>query len=276
MAIRDILVHLGDDPRNDVRTNVALGLAAKHEARLIGLYVLPIPTWPATAEGYVPVDLIEKMMKEARAEADKAKKWFLDACRKQGVKSEWRLAEGDPLILVPEQARYADLVVVGQVEEDMDVDRPSGVIGLPEETALTAGRPVLIVPYAGKFRTVGKRVLVAWNGSREATRAVHDALPLLTRAQKTIVFSVNADTESHIPGADISAHLARHGVKAEAQHTVAKDIEVGDALLGAASDLSIDLIVMGCYGHSRLREFVLGGATRELLRHMTVPVLLAH
>lgn len=276
MAIHDILVHLGDDPRNAARIQAAIQLAQKHEAHVTALYCAPPPTWPATAEGYIPTDLIERIMSDARKEADKQKKVFAEACRKEGVKSEWRFVEEDPLLVVPEHARYSDLVVVGQVQEDDDAEKPSGVIGLPEDTALDAGRPVLVIPYVGKFKTIGSRVLLAWNGTREATRAVHDAMPLLRMAKKVTVFSVNADAEYHIPGQDIARHLARHGVKAEAQHTVAKDIDVADVLLDAVADLNADMLVMGAYGHSRVREFVLGGATRDVLDHMTVPVLLSH
>ena len=123
-------------------------------------------------------------------------------------------------------------------------------------------------------------MIVAWNGSREATRAVHDALPLLRMAKSVSVFSIAATPadlpESRWPGADIAAHLARHGVKVATGHTVADPISIGDALLNRASDDGADLIVMGAYGRSQLREFVLGGATRDVLRTMTVPVLLSH
>jgi len=144
--------------------------------------------------------------------------------------------------------------------------------------ALGVGRPVLIVPRYGTFETVGERVLVAWNGSREATRAVHDALPLLKLASSVTVLSIDPehDTGDRIPGADIALHLARHGVAAEGMSTVGLDISVGDLLLSRAADLGADLIVMGAYGHSRVRELVLGGATRHILQHMTVPVLMSH
>ncbi len=137
-------------------------------------------------------------------------------------------------------------------------------------------RPVIALPFAGEFKTLGRRVLVAWNGSREAARATHDALPFLTQADKVMVLSVNATGEEHIPGADISTHLARHGVGVEIHNRVQGNIGVGDAILNAASDYGADLLVIGAYGHSRLRELVLGGVTRHLLRHMTVPVLMSH
>jgi nucleotide-binding universal stress UspA family protein len=166
------------------------------------------------------------------------------------------------------------LAVVGQPDESEEL--PPAIATLPHVLVLTAGRPVLVVPYAGKFAKIGTRVLIAWNASREAVRAVNDAMPILQRAKKVIVLSVNPTKKDHIPGADIAAHIARHGCKVEATHTVAKDIEVGDALLGAITDYGADLLVMGAWGHSRMRELVLGGATRELMGQMTVPVLLSH
>ncbi len=145
---------------------------------------------------------------------------------------------------------------------------------------MTSGRPVLVVPYIGPGKSVATHVLVGWNASREATRAVNDAIPLLQRAKKVTVLAVDPEggTEGHgeVPSADISLHLARHGIKVEAAQTVTGDIDVGDALLSRASDLGADLIVVGAYGHSRMREFILGGVTRHLLQHMTVPILISH
>jgi len=139
---------------------------------------------------------------------------------------------------------------------------------------------VLVVPYAGTFSAPGQRVLVAWNASPQATRAVNDALPLLARAAKVTILAINpaGGSRGHgeVPGADIALHLARHGVRAEATHVYADDIEVGDVILSRAADFSADLIVMGAYGHARLREIVLGGATRSLFEHMTAPVFMSH
>jgi nucleotide-binding universal stress UspA family protein len=136
------------------------------------------------------------------------------------------------------------------------------------------------VPYAGDGATLGETVLVAWNASREAARAVNDALPLLQQARAVTVLAVNPlggiAGDGDVPAADIALHLARHGVKAEAAHTVAPDIPEGDAILDYAADIGADLVVAGGYGHSRMREFVFGGVTRSLLTEMTVPVFLSH
>jgi nucleotide-binding universal stress UspA family protein len=136
---------------------------------------------------------------------------------------------------------------------------------------------VLIIPYIGLQAPIGQRIMIAWKNTREAVRAVHDAMPLLTAAAEVQVVMVNPSAEDgDAPTADICRHLDRHGVNVESTHIVARDIEVGDALLSRAADESIDLLVLGAYGHQRWRETVFGGVTRHLLQHMTVPVLMSH
>jgi nucleotide-binding universal stress UspA family protein len=193
------------------------------------------------------------------------------------VSTEWRAVEGDSAEVTSVHARYADLTVLGQV----DPDHPTGASDLPEQVILGSGRPVIVVPYAGTFKTMGQHVMVAWNASREATRAVNDALPILERAARVRVVSVNPEDgpprgHGAVPGADISLHLARHGVRVETETVNADHVRVDDALLSRAFDVGADLIVMGAYGHSRLGEFVLGGATRHILRQITIPVLMSH
>ncbi len=191
--------------------------------------------------------------------------------------SEWRAVEGELASTLDESARYTDLVVLGQYHPQDVSDTNQG---LAARLVLSAGRPCLVIPYIGTQETLGQHVLVAWNARREAVRAVNDALPILQKAESVIVLAVNPPTgeagEGDIPSADISHHLARHGVKAEARSTIAPDIDVGNLLLSNATDLGADLIVMGAYGHSRLRETVLGGVTRDLLQQMTVPVFMSH
>jgi nucleotide-binding universal stress UspA family protein len=150
----------------------------------------------------------------------------------------------------------------------------------PERVTLASGRPILVVPYAGHFATLGQRVLVGWDASREATRAVGDAMPLLAAAEQVTVLAIDPQAgpggHGELPGADISLHLARHGVKAVIERTVSADVPIGDVLLSRAADLGADLLVMGAYGHSRARELLLGGATRTVLGSMTLPVLMSH
>ena len=284
MALKDILVHVDDARGHNARLRLAIELASRNDAHLTGLFVIePInvasygaPTGPDVA-ALATLDALQEEHHAAReAVAHRLGGEFDSATELAGVAAEWRVVEGDPAEAATLNARYVDLAILGQV----DPDKPGISAPPPEAVLLGSGRPILVVPYIGAPERVGRRVLVAWNASREAARAVNDALPLLEDAETVIVQSINPERgiggEGDLPAADIALHLARHGVTAEAAYAVAEDIGVGDALLSRVSDLGSDLIVMGGYGHSRLREFVLGGATRTVLRHMTVPVLLSH
>ncbi|WP_096704382.1 universal stress protein [Magnetospirillum sp. 15-1] len=183
----------------------------------------------------------------------------------EGV-DEWRPISGLKQLAL--HARYADLTIVGQA--------PSGASDHITETLMSVGRPLLAVPRHGRFPSVGRRVLVAWNASREATRAVFDSLPLLEGATNVTVMTMDAEDDDRVPGADIGLTLARHGIKVDVVRSTLGDIDAGNALLSRAADQGADLLVMGAFGHSPLREKMLGGATRHILDHMTVPVLLSH
>ena len=173
-------------------------------------------------------------------------------------------------------ARFADLVIVGQAEPD---NQPAGTPSdLAEEVVLASARPVLIVPHIGVSKTPGKTVMLCWNGGREAVRAATGALPLLKAADNVIVLEIDpkSGVDEEEPGADVAQWLARHGVKVTVQRDTAANSDVGGVILSRAADHDVDLIVMGIYGHSRMRELVLGGASRTLLATMTVPLLVAH
>jgi nucleotide-binding universal stress UspA family protein len=273
MAIKNMLVHLARDSFEETRINLAITIAHQMEARLTALYMLPAAHIPGYLATYIPDEVIVEQRRQAEEAAAEAKAKFMDIAERAEVGAEWRQADGDPRDMVALNARYTDLAIVGQSDREK-----VSTIGydLAEELVLSGGRPVLSVPYAGRFQSIGQSILVAWTPTREATRAVHDSLPFLERAENVIVYSVNPPEGDHIAGADICAHLAQHGVPAEAHHAVAPDMEVGDTLLSAVSDYGADMLVMGAYGHSRVREFALGGATRSLLHHMTVPVLMSH
>lgn len=275
MPFRDILVHVDEGKSCESRLAVAARLAAAHQARLTGLFTRLLPRLP----GYVSAQLgpeVQLMQdKYAREVAARAQEAFNKAAGLAGVSTEWRVAEGDAIEAVALHTRYADLVVVGQTDPDSE-DQSR----LADHLVLDAGRPVLVVPYVGRYETMGRKVIVAWNASREATRAVNDAMPFLQAAEKVTVLAINPtggpNGHGDVPGADICLHLARHEVKAEAAYLKAEDIDVGNMLLSRIADEDADLLVMGAYGRSRLREIVLGGATRHILDHMTVPVLMSH
>jgi nucleotide-binding universal stress UspA family protein len=282
MALKDILVHLDITPRCATRLEVAARLAMQHGAHLTGLHVIDIPSanyFYGAAMPFVPANP-EEIVQRIRAEASEAAKpveaAFRDCLRRNGIEGEWRMVEGSPPATVALHARYTDLSLVGQPNRDEPQDSDAVTV----TTVMTSGRPVLAIPFAGEFPTIGERVLVAWNASREAARAVNDALPLLIGAKQVTVLAINPQRgvggHGDVPAADIALHLARHGLKAEAAHTVARDIADGEALLSYAADIGADLIVAGAYGHSRARELVFGGVTRTLIAEMTAPVLLSH
>ena len=276
MGLKDLLVHVDNDPTSNSRVDVAVALAAKHGAHLTGLHAMGWPRLPGYVEVELPPSFLDEQRQYLEGLARQAEERFQARARRRGIQGEWRVEMGDIVGTTKLHARYADLTVVGQ-GRDL-VNAPYDLAFLPEELVLGVGRPVLVVPRYSTFETVGERILIAWNGSREATRAVHDAIPLLQLAMKVTVLSIDPERDSgpRVPSADIALHLARHGVAAEAASTVGLDIGVGDLLLSRAADLGVDLIVMGAYGHARVREMVLGGATRHMLQHMTVPVVMSH
>lgn len=278
MAYRDIMVHLTEDPRNGARIEAALMLAQQFDAHVTALYTLPAPQHIYYMSEYVPGDLIQQQIDEARARGQKARAAFEEAAGRQNVKADWLESELLPVEAVETCGRAFDLIVLGQPDPDPTepLEVPLGADVLPHELALRAGRPILTIPYAGSYPVIGQKVMIAWNGSREAARAVHDAMPMLLRAKQVTVFGINPESSRGTPGADLARHLARHGVRVETAYTVADDIGAGDALLSAAADRSIDLLVMGAYGHTRLREMIFGGVTETILASMTCPVLLSN
>jgi nucleotide-binding universal stress UspA family protein len=276
MAYKTILVHLDHRPRSDVRLALAHQLAQEFDAHLVGLFApgnARLPSYAQAEGGPLLRDLLEKRRAEILAEAEARFRKF--AQRNGGERAEWRPSQSDPAAAVRLSARYADLVVAGQPEADDEGE----LRGLADELTLSAGRPVLFVPYAGQFPKVGERVLVAWDGGREAARAVSDALPFLQRAKAvevTVFDPERSYRHGQEPGADIGLYLSRHGVKVQVARQSGAAFDVGSQILSRAADISADLIVMGAYGHARVRELVLGGVTRSLLEAMTVPVLMSH
>jgi|APTNR8051073442_1049403.scaffolds.fasta_scaffold10900_3 nucleotide-binding universal stress UspA family protein len=278
MGLKDLLVYVDNGHHCPARLDAAISLAQSHDAHLIGLYAIMPPIIPEYIRAQIGDEILKHQADLALAAAGEAEALFDASTKKAGINAEWRLVKGPPLAVASLHARYADVAIVGQRDPSGE-DAPDDPT-MPDQLILTIGRPVLVVPHAGHFPVIGERIMVAWDASRLATRAINDALPFLTTAKHVIVMAINPErgTEGHgdIPSADICLHLARHGVHAEAQHVFADDMGVGEMLLSRAADEGIDLIVMGAYGHARWREVVLGGATRHMLSHMTRPVLMSH
>ena len=284
MGLKDILVTLDGAAPARGRIELAAALAERFAAHLVGLHLSMAAGLPPRGGYFDYFDrslldpLYAEFAKKQQEEAEATRALFEQTASRRGVSAEWRGAVGYPSETAALHGRYVDLIVLGQADPD-DAEAPL-FRPLPEEVALAAGRPILVVPYAGSWTEIGRRVLIGWDRSREATRAVNDAMPFLTGAQAVTILTIDppegpaADRE--FPGADIALHLARHGVKAAAERTVSAGVGVGDVLLSRASDLGADLLVMGGYGHSRARELLLGGATRTILESMTLPVLMSH
>jgi nucleotide-binding universal stress UspA family protein len=278
MPYKTLLVHVDSGARAPVRIDIACRLARKYDAHLIGLHALTVVKLPGYARVAVEggIGLEEYQAKLAAEAARRAEEVFNRGVKAAGIsKTEWRVSRDDAAEVGLLHARYADLVVIGQPSPD----EASGVEpDFAERLVLAAGRPMLVIPYAGDFPTIGKRVLVAWNAGREAARAVTDAIPALREAEEVHVIAFNPVGAPHgdVPGADIGLYLARHGIKVSVSQQSAADVDVGNQLLSRAADLDIDLIVMGAYGHSRLKEVILGGVTRTILQSMTVPVVMSH
>jgi nucleotide-binding universal stress UspA family protein len=278
MGMKDILVHVNVSKHCPSRLEIAAHLAQAFDAHLTGLYT--------SAVGDVQFFMMEEMVSNAASTRrawwaqmrDKRKVEFDALLRDSGVAADWIEVENDVAAMVPYHARYADLTIVGQIDPGELLPLPE--YNIPEDVALASGRPALVVPYAGSFATVGRRVLIGWNGSAQSARAVNDAFPFLRRAEKVTILTVNPDgvrkSKGDRPGAQIAAHLSRHGIKADARELSVEDVDLDDAILSQASDDGADLIVMGAYGHARAREIVLGGATRALFKGMTVPILISH
>ena len=276
--IKDLVVHLSSGAPADAAGRYAISIAETFDAHISGIAFSYEPVIPPTVMGSIPASLIESQRAENDKAASDARTKFDTAARRAGVSFDSRVLTASlpgSADLFGAIARRFDLAVVGQAE-------PGALAGAQElvaESALfSSGRPVVLVPYIQKSGVRLERVMVCWDASRTAARAIADALPLLGRAKAIDVVMVASERpkSDDIPGADIGQHLARHGLKVEVKRIVAPDSDVASTILSHAADSSADFVVMGGYGHSRLREFVLGGATRGILSAMTVPVLMSH
>jgi nucleotide-binding universal stress UspA family protein len=277
MGYKTILVHCDASRGTAGRLRIAVDLADRFGGHVVGLHVRQAFQAPAFTDAGPAMDSLYRTYETAvMAEEAMATAAFRDVVGSQGISSEWRVADGYVDEILAAEARVADLVIVGQAEPDSPPTATPA--DLAEDIAMAAECPVLIVPYIGVAKPPGKTVMLCWNDSREAKHAAVGALPLLAAADKVIVLLIDpkASRDREEPGADVAVWLARHGVKVTVQRDSAADSDVGGVILSRAADHDVDLIVMGIYGHSRMRERVLGGASRTLLASMTAPLLVAH
>ena len=289
---RDLLVLLDDGDPSAARLLAAMAAAGAHGAELTGIFVAPSPTplpdspgggdtgGGNTGGGDTAAKALRRLCARRETDTKAAETTAVGLARDRGVAARWCLATGDwdgVLRSVIDYARTADLVIAG-----VTAPTPTGEPrhGLGDMVLFSAGRPVLFVPDDGPLETFGSHVVVAWNSSREAARAVNDALPMLMRAEEVTVLTVENDPDGDAVPAHserrIASHLARHGIGVTLRQSYVNNVGVGETILSRVAEIGADLLVMGAYGHFRERRLVLGAATRHLLGHMTVPVLMSH
>jgi nucleotide-binding universal stress UspA family protein len=279
MSYKSILVHVDQTAQSRERTRLAAAIAEDEQAQLIGTAMTGISHLIFEEVAFNQHDpAFDHHLKKLRTYAEQSLENFTALVKETRVTSvETRLMDDDAFTGMTQQARYADLVVVGQFDPACGV--PGVMADFPESVVMNSVRPVLIMPHTHKFIGLPKKIAVAWDASMTATRAIINALPLLKRSSRTdiVIFNPTVTPETHgeQPGADIALYLSRHGIDV---NVLCRDTRIneGEALLSYCADENMDLIVMGGYGHTRFREMVLGGATREILLSMTIPVLMTH
>lgn len=275
-TLTQLLVHLDASPQAAQRLAAACRIAQSHGAAVTGLYAVTpsVVTLPFAPEGAGVAAALREMDDELRT---RARAEFDRVLAKPGMQATWAEVGDDPIMGVfAQQALYADLLVLGQ--HDPASTAATGVpVDFAESVVLASGKPALILPYIGASSSIGDTVVIAWKPTREAARAVSAALPLLQRSRRVHVLSWSGADEA-VSGQrlDLDSYLKLYGVEATWHRQTGQPGLLGEVLLSRAFDLEANLLVMGCYGHSRAREWVLGGTSRTVLQSMTLPVLMAH
>ncbi len=277
MTYKSILTYLDSSPKLDARTQIALEIADRCEAHLVGLAPTGLATSMPGDYLSVTTDFVEEMQSHMNEVAQSAASVFDAICEESTVNAfESHVIVGNSIDTVLHHGRHNDLLVIGQAEPT--APSKGATPGFVEQIILVSGRPVIVVPHIGAQKPIGNRIIVAWDASRESARALTDAIPLLKTAKEVELVMVSAtdiEEPETVPGADIGLFLARHGVPVQVRH-LTSNIDVANTLLSHAVDFDADMLVMGAYGHSRIREWVMGGTTKTILQSMTIPVLFAH
>jgi nucleotide-binding universal stress UspA family protein len=270
MSLKNLMVHLDQGERTAARVDLAVSLARQHQARLLGVFgqrgqaqqVGVVASWPSQA--YVEARDVSKAMFEKATAGLPGAEWH----------DINRGSDAEVLRHVTNLARHSDMVILGQHDERVKAHVPED---LAMEVILDSGRPVLVLPYAGNFAEVGKHPLIAWNDAREAAHALNDSLPLIQDCNEAMVLSfASRREEGELSCAGVARHLAAHGIKAKTEVMMVQDFGIMDMLLNRVTDRGADLLVMGAHGHIGFPFVSRGAGTRYILRHMTVPVLLAN
>ena len=273
MLIKDLTVYVDNDDEARARIVLATQLAERFSAHLTGVYARRPIYSPRYIGTYIPADVVQQLESVADAEEQQARTLFEETLAKTNVQTHWQSSSDAPVRALCIAGRNSDLLVLRcEPERDTDAQRYYN----PGEVVLGMGRPALITPRTGECNATARHALIAWNGSREAARAVHDALPLLLISERVSAVTIGEPAYGDAPPPDVAQYLARHDLQVEWQHVPEGEVATGEALLAYANEADADLIVAGAYGRSRLRELVFGGVTQHLLRHATVPVLMSH
>jgi len=273
--MKDIFVSLSADKLTELRLAAAFSLADRMDAHVTGFYRQHYISYAPFGETMSPL-MVEAMESQLCSDKLAVTRMFENVERGQNAKSTLRIEPPATANTLFQHTAAADLIVTGQLDPDAAFFDSGSE---PEHIIMGSGRPVLVVPYIGCRDSLGDNILIAWDQSREASRAVHDALPLLRNANSVTLLSVikSGSKTKEIVSADIAEHLARHDVSVETASSVSGGgVAISDRILASASDMNADMIIMGAYGHSRLREYTLGGVTRSLLKSMPLPLLMSH
>jgi nucleotide-binding universal stress UspA family protein len=279
MQYKNLLVYLDQGASNKERVNTAIAIAKVHEARLTGVVVNALPA--SSILHKLGFGNGEALMEQQRNDAEEIIGHFKQITEQEGVQADTRIiecVEGRAAEKLARMARIFDLSIMRQANPDKP--NASFISELSEEVMLSSGRPVFFIPYVGAHNIPCRRGLIAWDGSKAAARAVHDALPLLKMMEKVIILIVDADKIEHYadsqPGEELSRHLSLHGVNNEIRRLAKAEVSTSTIILNELSDSGADILIMGGYGTPKLREIMLGGVTRTLFECMTVPVFMSH
>jgi len=275
--IKDIIVNLSPGATRDLAGDYAVSIAEAFNAHIAGIAFAYDPVLPASVMGGISADVFDVQRQENEKAAKAAIQMFETAGKRAGLSAESHMLTATiagAADMFASLARRFDLAVVPQVTPDTIA--PDEL--LMEAALFESGRPMIVVPYIQKTPLKLDRVICCWDGSRTAARAIGDAMPFLQKAKSVdlVIVGKGKMNEKELTGADMGAHLARHGLKVEVKRIPASDVDVANVVLSYAADTGAEFVVMGGYGHSRLREYILGGATRGILASMTVPVLMSH
>ena len=275
MNIKTILVHLADDEHNRERLRVAADLAQDFKAHVVALFITSPLGIPAAVAGRgASHAYLDAQTDATRKQAEELKEEFAEYCDGQGITHTWVVEDGDHLDQLTYHAHVADIAIVSQDLPDTFEDRFR--LMMPEELTMLIGCPVLLLPAVEKVPEFGRHIMIAWKSNREAVRAIRGSLSLLSKAKKVTVLTIGPTPRDRVSEVEVVHYLKRHGIAAKPVNVEEGDDDTGEVLLREAGRLGCDMIVMGAYGHSRLREVIMGGVTRHVFHNTTLPVLMAH